>query len=78
MEDFDIIIKKKIPSGVNYITQVIHEYDEKQRPPKQIPAERQRALQEAMKEFQKHDPEIVCWLSNYKTSLHNHQKVQKR
>jgi hypothetical protein len=31
-----------------------------------------------MKEYRKHEPEIVCWLSNYKTSLHNHQKIQKR
>jgi hypothetical protein len=40
--------------------------------------EHQTALQKAMKEFQKHEPEIVFWLSNYKTLLNNHQKVQKR
>jgi hypothetical protein len=32
MEDFDIISEKKIPRVINYITQVIHEYVEKQRP----------------------------------------------
>jgi hypothetical protein len=32
MEDFDIISEKKITRVINYITQVIHEYVEKQRP----------------------------------------------
>jgi hypothetical protein len=31
-EDFDIISEKKIPRVINYITHVIHEYVEKQRP----------------------------------------------
>jgi hypothetical protein len=30
-EDFDIISEKEIPRIINYITQVIHEYVEKQR-----------------------------------------------
>jgi hypothetical protein len=31
-EEFDIISEKNIPRVINYITQVIHEYAEKQRP----------------------------------------------
>jgi serine protease inhibitor len=31
-EDFDNISEKKMPRVINYITQVIHEYVEKQRP----------------------------------------------
>jgi hypothetical protein len=36
------------------------------------------SITKAMKEFQEHEPRIVCWLSSYKTNLHNHQKVQNR
>jgi hypothetical protein len=60
-EDFDIISEKKMHRVINYITQVIHEYVEKQRPQNRSLRNAREHYKKAMKEFQKHEPEIICW-----------------
>jgi hypothetical protein len=38
--------------------------------------ENQTAPQKVMKKIHKHEREIISWLNNYESNLHNHQKFQ--
>jgi hypothetical protein len=37
-----------------------------------------KLLQKAIKYFQEDGYEIICFLGNFETNLHNHQKVKKQ
>jgi hypothetical protein len=60
-----------MPEVINGIIYVVSKEVAKQRPMNRSLRNAGQYFQRATKDFQKHGPEIFCWLDNYKINLHH-------